>query len=158
MSISTIQGILDIQEKECQKPSNMITKSFLNDLSYKIIGCAIEVHKQLGPGLLESVYLECMKKKLFLRSMNFISQLLVPINYKGLLIDADYRLDLLIENSIVVELKAMEGLLPVHEAQLLTYMKLLQKPKGVLINFNCTNIVKEGSKQMVNEFFSALPD
>ena len=136
----------------------MITKSFLNDLSYKIIGCAIEVHKQLGPGLLESVYLECMKKELFLRSMNFICQLLVPINYKGLLIDADYRLDLLIENSIVVELKAIEGLLPVHEAQLLTYMKLLQKPKGVLINFNCTNIVKEGSKQMVNEFFSALPD
>ena len=158
MSILTIQGILGIQEKEYQKPSNMITKSFLNDLSYKIIGCAIEVHKQLGPGLLESVYLECMKKELFLRDMNFISQLLVPINYKGLLIDADYRLDLLIENSIVVELKAMEGLLPVHEAQLLTYMKLLQKPKGVLINFNCTNIVKEGSKQMVNEFFSALPD
>ncbi len=158
MIILTIQGILDIQEKEYQKPSNMITKSFLNDLSYKIIGCAIEVHKQLGPGLLESVYLECMKKELFLRDMNFINQLLVPINYKGLLIDADYRLDLLIENSIVVELKAMEGLLPVHEAQLLTYMKLMQKPKGVLINFNCTNIVKEGSKQMVNEFFSALPD
>jgi GxxExxY protein len=158
MSILTIQGILGIQEKEHQKPSNMITKSFLNDLSYKIIGCAIEVHKQLGPGLLESIYLGCMKKELFLRDMNFISQLVVPINYKGLLIDADYRLDLLIENSIVVELKAMEGLLPVHEAQLLTYMKLLQKPKGVLINFNCTNIVKEGSKQMVNEFFSALPD
>jgi GxxExxY protein len=158
MNTLTIQGILDIQEKEYQKPSKMITKFFLNDLSYKIIGCAIEVHKQLGPGLLESVYLECMKKELFLRGINFISQLLVPINYKGLLIDADYRLDLLIENSIAVELKAMEGLLPVHEAQLLTYMKLLQKPKGVLINFNCTNIVKEGSKQMVNEFFSALPD
>jgi GxxExxY protein len=158
MNTLTIQGILDIQEKEYQKTSKMITKSFLNDLSYKTIGCAIEVHKQLGPGLLESVYLECMKKELFLRGMNFISQLLVPINYKGLLIDADYRLDLLIENSIVVELKAMEGLLPVHEAQLLTYMKLLQKPKGVLINFNCTNIVKEGSKQMVNEFFSVLTD
>lgn len=120
----------------------MATKSILNDLSYKIVGCAIEVHKLLGPGLLESVYLECMKKELFLRGINFVSQLIVPINYKGLLIAADYRLDLLIEDFVVVELKAMEGILPVHEAQLLTYMKLLQKPKGVLINFNCTNIVK----------------
>ena len=136
----------------------MLTKSFLNDLSYKIVGCAIEVHKHLGPGLLESVYLECMKKELFLRGMNFISQLVVPINYKGLLIAADYRLDLLVEDSLVIELKAMDGLLPVHEAQLLTYMKLLQKPKGILINFNCTNIVKEGSKQMVNEYFSVLPE
>jgi len=135
-----------------------MTKSFLNDLSYKIVGCAIEVHKNLGPGLLESVYLECMKKELFLRKVNFVSQLLVPINYKGLLIAAEYRLDLLIEDSIVVELKAMDGLLPVHEAQLLTYMKLLQKPKGILINFNCSNIVKEGSKQMVNEYFSVLPE
>jgi GxxExxY protein len=136
----------------------MITKSFLNDLSYKIIGCAIEVHKYLGPGLLESVYLECMKKELLLRGFNFKSQLLVPVNYKGLLLDTDYRLDLLVEELIVVELKAMDGILPVHEAQLLTYMKLLQKPKGVLINFNCTNIVKEGSKQMVNELFSILSD
>ena len=136
----------------------MITKALLNDLSYKIIGCAIEVHKHLGPGLLESIYHECMKKELFLRGFNFQSQFLVPINYKGLLIDADYRLDFLIEDLIVVELKAMDGLLPVHEAQLLTYMKLLQKSKGILINFNCTNIVKEGSKQMVNEFFSSLPE
>lgn len=136
----------------------MNVKSYLNDLSYKIIGCVIEVHKHLGPGLLESVYLECMKKELLLREINFKSQLLVPVNYKGLLLDTDYRLDLLIEDSIVVELKAMDGILPVHEAQLLTYMKLLNRPKGVLINFNCTNIVKEGSKQMVNELFSSLPD
>lgn len=98
------------------------------------------------------------KKELSLRSFNFKSQLTVPINYKGLLIDADYRLDLLIEDLLVVELKAMEGILPVHEAQLLTYMKLMQKPKGILINFNCANIVKDGSKQMVNEYFSKLPD
>lgn len=136
----------------------MITKSLLNDLSYKIIGCAIEVHKYLGPGLLESVYHECMKKELSLRGFNYQSQLLVPINYKGLLMAADYRLDFLVDDILVVELKAMDGLLPFHEAQLLTYMKLLQKPKGVLINFNCTNIVKEGSKQMVNEHFSLLPE
>lgn len=136
----------------------MTTKSYLNDLSYKVIGCAIEVHKQLGPGLLESVYHECMKKELFLKSINYKSQLLVPINYKGLLIDADYRLDFLVEDEIVVELKAMDGILPVHEAQLLTYMKLLQKSKGILLNFNSTNIVREGSKQMVNEFFALLPE
>ena len=136
----------------------MITKSYLNDLSYKIVGCAIEVHKHLGPGLLESAYHACMKQEFFLKSINYISQLLVPINYKGLQIDADYRLDFLIEEEIVVEHKAMDGLLPVHQAQLLTYMKLLGKSKGILLNFNSINIVKEGSKQMVNELFALLPE
>lgn len=136
----------------------MTTKSYLNDLSYKIVGCAIEVHKHLGPGLLESAYHACMKQEFFLKSINYTSQLLVPINYKGLQIDADYRLDFLVEEEIVVELKAMDGLLPVHQAQLLTYMKLLGKPKGILFNFNSINIVKDGSKQMVNELFALLPD
>ncbi|SRR5258706_6538995 len=136
----------------------IITKSYLNDLSYKIVGCAIEVHKHLGPGLLESIYHECLRQEFLLRNINYKSQLFVPIEYKGLALDADYRLDFLIEDEIVVELKAMEGLLPVHEAQLLTYMKLLKKSKGIIINFNCTNIVKEGTKQMVNEYFSKLPE
>ncbi|MFN8291392.1 MAG: GxxExxY protein [Chitinophagaceae bacterium] len=130
----------------------------MNDLSYRVVGCAIEVHKHLGPGLLESVYQDCLKQELALRTIKFKSQLQVPVNYKGLSLSTDYRLDFLVENEMVVELKAMEGILPVHEAQLLTYMKLLQKPKGILINFNCTNIVKEGVKQMVNEFFSVLPE
>jgi len=138
--------------------NKIITKSFLNDLSYKIVVCAIEVHKHLGPGLLESIYHECMRQEFYLRSMFYQSQLFVPIEYKGIILDADYRLDFLVENEIVVELKAMEGVLPVHEAQLLTYMKLLQKSKGIIINFNCTNIVKEGTKQMVNEFFAKLPE
>jgi GxxExxY protein len=73
-------------------------------------------------------------------------------------LETEYRLDFLVEDEIVVELKAMNGLLPVHDAQLLTYMKLLQKPKGILINFNCANIVKDGTKQMVNEFFSILSE
>jgi GxxExxY protein len=136
----------------------MITKSILNDLSYKIVGCAIEVHKHLGPGLLESVYHDCLKQEFFVRSINFKSQLPVPVNYKGLKLNTDYRLDFLIEDEIVVELKAMDGILPVHEAQLLTYMKLLEKGKGILINFNCTNIVKEGTKQMVNEYFAQMPE
>jgi GxxExxY protein len=134
----------------------MITKSYLNDLSYKIIGCAVEVHKHLGPGLLESVYHDCLKNEFYLRNIHADSQLLVPVVYKGLVLDTDYRLDFLVEDEIVVELKAMDGILPVHEAQLLTYMKLLSKPKGILINFNCANIVKEGTKQMVNEVFYNL--
>ena len=139
-------------------PNKRITKSYLNDLSYKIVGCAIEVHKHLGPGLLESIYHECLRQEFFLRGINYKSQLFVPIDYKGIALNADYRLDFLVEDEIVVELKAMEGILPVHEAQLLTYMKLLQKGKGILINFNCANIVKEGTKQMVNEYFSKLPE
>jgi len=135
-----------------------ITKPYLNDLSYKIVGCAIEVHKHLGPGLLESIYHECLRQEFFLRGINYKSQLFVPIDYKGIALNADYRLDFLIEDEIVVELKAMEGILPVHEAQLLTYMKLLQKGKGILVNFNCANIVKEGTKQMVNEYFAQLPE
>jgi len=135
-----------------------ITKLYLNDLSYKIVGCAIEVHRHLGPGLLESVYHECLRQEFFLRRINYKDQLFVPISYKGVILDADYRLDFLVEDEIILELKAMDGILPVHEAQLLTYMKLLQKGKGILINFNCANVVKEGAKQMVNEYFSTLPD
>ena len=93
-----------------------ITKSYLNDLSYKIVGCAIEVHKHLGPGLLESIYHECLRQEFFLRGINYKSQLFVPIDYKGIALNADYRLDFLVEDEIVVELKAMEGILPVHEA------------------------------------------
>jgi len=82
---------------------------------------------------------------------------MTPIHYKGIILDADLRLDVLVEDLIIVELKSMDGILPVHEAQLLTYMKLLQKPKGVLINFNCSNIFKEGQKTMVNEYYAQLP-
>lgn len=135
----------------------MISKKYLDDLTYKIIGSAIEVHKQLGPGLLESVYQKCFSYELSVRCLNFISQLLIPVNYKGVVLEADLRLDVLVEDLIIVELKAMEGMLPVHEAQLLTYMKLLQKPKGILINFNCTNIFKQGQKTLVNEYYAALP-
>jgi GxxExxY protein len=136
----------------------MITKSYLNDLGYKIIGAAIEVHRHLGPGLLESVYHDCLKKEFHLRDMAVVSQLIVPVEYKGLLLDTDYRLDFLVEDEIVVELKAIEALLPIHDAQLLTYMKLLRKAKGILINFNSSNLVHNGTKQMVNEYFAALDE
>ena len=133
-----------------------ITQKYLDELTYQIIGCAIEVHKQLGPGLIESVYAKCYNRELSLKNINFQNQLWVPIEYKGMNLDADLRLDVLVEDLILVELKSVEGVLPVHEAQVLTYMKLLKKPKGVLINFNCTNIFKEGQKTFVNEYYAAL--
>lgn len=136
----------------------MITKKFLTDLTYTLVGASIEVHKDLGPGLLESVYEKCFRKELTLRGVNFQSQLYVPITYKGVELDAELRLDLLAEDAIVVELKAMDAIAPIHQAQLLTYMRLLQKPKGLLINFNCTNIFKEGQKTMVNDLYALLPE
>ena len=107
----------------------LITQEYLNKLTYKIIGSAIEVHRHLGPGLLESVYLKCFVKELFLQSVNYKTQIFTPVEYKGFFLDAELRLDVLVEDQIIVEVKAMDGLLPVHEAQLLTYMKLINKPE-----------------------------
>lgn len=135
-----------------------LTKKFVDELTYQIIGAAIEVHKALGPGLLESVYHKCMKQELSLRKLHFLSELMVPVSYKGIDLDAELRCDLLVEDAIVTELKAVDASAPIHEAQLLTYMKLLQKPKGILINFNCANLFKEGQRTYVNELFRGLPD
>ena len=110
-----------------------ITKSYLTDLTYQVNGAAIEVHKFLGPGLLESVYHKCLKKELNLRGISFKSELLVPIIFKDLEIETDLRCDLFIENCIVLELKAIETILPIYHAQLMTYIKLLEAPKGVFI-------------------------
>ena len=115
-----------------------VTQSYLDELTYKIIGCAIEVHKQLGPGLLESVYEKCFVRELQLKGLNYLSQQSVPLNYKGISLDADLRFDVLVENLIVTELKSIDGILPVHEAIVLTYMRMLEKPKGIIINFHCT--------------------
>jgi len=135
----------------------ILTQQHIDDLTYKIIGCAIEVHRELGPGLLESIYEKCFLKELSLSSMEFRRQILVPIIYKGIDLNAEIRADVLVDDLILVELKAIDGILPVHQAQLLSYMKLMQKPKGVLINFNCTNIFKEGQKTFVNDLYIALP-
>ncbi len=134
----------------------MITQRYLNELTYKIIGAAIEVHKELGPGLLESVYEKCIVYVLRQMGLNVEQQKKVPLFFKGILIDCDLRFDLLVEDLIVVELKAVNNLMPIFDTKLLTYMKLLKKPKGILINFNCTNIQKEGQKTLVNELYSQL--
>jgi GxxExxY protein len=136
----------------------VVTKRSIDDLTYTIIGCAIEVHKWLGPGLLESVYQKCLVRELRLRGLEVLSQLKVPINYKGLDIEADLRLDILVNDLIIVELKAIEIFNPLHEAQVMSYMKLLNKPKGILINFCCKNIYKAGQRTYVNEIYAALPN
>ena len=136
----------------------MLTKKYLDKLTYEVVGAAIEVHKAIGAGLLESVYHECLKHELKARNINFLTEAIVPISFKGLTLEADLRCDLLIENCLVAELKALAELAPIHEAQLLTYMKLLKVPKGILINFTCVNLFKEGQKTFVNEFFRNLPE
>ena len=135
-----------------------LTKKYLDDLTYKVIGAAIDVHKELGPGLLESVYHKCLMHELTLRGIKFRSELIIPINYKGLELDANLRLDLYIEDILPVELKSSEGIAPIYEAQILSYMKLTEAPKGLLINFNVTNIFNEGQRTFVNELYSGLDD
>ena len=135
-----------------------MTKKYLDKLTCDVVGAAIEVHKSLGAGLLESVYHECLKHELFLRKIEFTSENVVPVNFKGIMLETDLRCDLFVENCLVVELKAVAELLPIHEAQLLTYMKLLKAPKGILINFNCMNLFKYGQKTFVNELFRSLPE
>jgi GxxExxY protein len=135
-----------------------MTKKYLDELTYQIIGAGIEVHKNIGPGLLESVYHKCLKQEFFLRGLDYKSEFIVPVEYKGIEVEADLRCDFLIENAIVVELKEVDSILPIFEAQLLTYMKLLKIPKGILINFNCANLFKDGQQTFVNEYFRLLPD
>jgi GxxExxY protein len=136
----------------------IITKTILKELVYQVNGAAIEVHKALGPGLLESVYHKCMKKELEFSGISFQSELIVPVNYRGMDINTELRCDLFIENILAVELKAVEYVLPVHEAQLITYMKLLNVPKGLMINFNVNHIFKQGQKTFVNEMYRFLPE
>jgi GxxExxY protein len=133
----------------------MMTKKEVTQLSFEITGLAIKVHKELGPGLLESVYEKCLKYELESNGYEIKQQLLVKIDYFDLELVSDLRLDLLVNDCVIVELKKVESLLPIHEAQLMTYMKLLRKPQGLLINFNTTNITKS-LKPIVNEYFAKL--
>jgi GxxExxY protein len=134
----------------------MVTQKYINEVSYAIVGCAIEVHKHIGPGLLESVYHSCLIDELKTKNMQFQSQLKVPVNYKGRDLGGLLRLDLLVENLIIVELKAVEAMIPLYKAQLLSYLKLSGMPKGLLINFHCENIIQQ-LVPLVTEEFSKLP-
>jgi GxxExxY protein len=134
-----------------------ITQKYLDELTYKIIGAAIEVHKHLGPGLLESVYQKCMVHELFLRGMKCEVQRPVQLQYKGISVDHDLRFDLLVDDWIVTELKSTEGIARIHQYIALTYMRMLEKPKGVILNFNVCNIFKEGQMTLVNNLYAQLP-
>jgi GxxExxY protein len=120
-----------------------------NDLTEAIIGSAIEVHRALGPGLLESVYQKWMGKELALRGVSYSEQVPVAVEYKGERFEAAYRIDMLVYDKIVVELKAIETILPVHEAQLLSYLRLTGKKLGLLISFNVP-VLKSGIRRVVN--------
>ena len=121
----------------------------LNALSEKIIGCAIKVHRTLGPGLLESTYEVCLVHELKKAGLKVERQVSLPVIYDGIKLDAGYQLDVLVEDAVIVELKSVENLLPIHEAQLLTYLKLANKKLGLLINFNVT-LLKNGIKRKIN--------
>jgi GxxExxY protein len=122
-----------------------------NEITEAVIGAAIEVHRHLGPGLLESAHEECMCHELSLSGLRFERQVHLPIDYKGLRLDCAYRLDLLVEGGIVVEIKAIDALLPIHKAQLLTYLRASGKHVGLLINFNVA-VLKSGLKRIVNQY------
>ena len=134
----------------------MVTQKYISGISYNIIGCAIEVHKQLGPGLLESVYESCFIDELQSAGLSVKSQIYVPLIYKGKDLGGHLKLDLLVEDLIIVENKAVEIMIPLYQAQLLSYLKLAGKPKGLLINFNAVNI-NEQLVSLVTEEFARLP-
>lgn len=128
-----------------------MTKDQYNKLSGQILDAALTVHKEMGPGLLESVYESCLNQELQLRNIKVKSQVHIPLFYKGVELNKDYRIDILAENEIIIEIKAVEVILPVHEAQVISYLKLADKKLGFLINFNVP-LVKNGFKRYINGY------
>jgi GxxExxY protein len=121
----------------------------LNEISGGIIACALKVHTAIGPGVLESVYQTCLLHELRKAGVTVHAQVALPVEYDGLHLDSGYRLDLLVENTVIIELKCVEALLPIHTAQLLTYLRLANKPLGLLLNFNVVHL-REGIKRVLN--------
>jgi GxxExxY protein len=128
-----------------------MNKEDLDKLSAEVVDSCITVHKHMGPGLLESVYELCLFKEFELRGINAISQKSIPLVYKNFELTKDYRIDILVDNEIIIEIKAVDGILPVHEAQLISYLKLANKKLGFLINFNVP-LMKNGIRRFVNNF------
>lgn len=135
-----------------------LSKSKIDQISYDVMGACIEVHKALGSGLLESVYHICLKEELASRNIQFESEIKIPIHYKEKILEADLRCDFFIENCIVLEIKSVQEWNKIFEAQVLTYMRLLDAPKGLLVNFFCSNIFHNGQKSFVNNLYHLLPD
>lgn len=133
-----------------------ITRKELDDLTYNVVGAAIEVHKHIGPGLLESAYQKCLAIELNDRNINFSEEFQIPLYYKGHKVETLFRCDFLIENIMVLELKSVSEIIPIHQAQVINYMNLLKVPKGILINFNVVNLFHQGQKTFVNKYFDLL--
>ena len=129
-----------------------VTQKLISEISSKIIGCAIEVHKHLGPGLIESVYQTCLIEELKMCGLKVESEVYFPIIYKGKNLGSKLRFDLVVEDMIVIELKAVEKMIPLYNAQLLSYLKLTGKPKGLLFNFHCDTIRSEMNSFVTNEY------
>ena len=123
----------------------------LNDLSYRIIGAGVEIHRALGPGLLERTYRTCMVYELRERRMNVVTEQLIPIRYKGLTLDGGYRIDLIVEDTVIVELKSVDTILPVHHAQVLSYLRHTKRPLGLLMNFNVA-VLTSGVERIINGY------
>lgn len=130
-------------------PASQQDRSRSNKVSEQIIAAAITVHRHLGPGLLESSYKRCLAKELSLRGVSFETEIAIPINYKGTCLEDGYRIDMVVEGLVVVEIKSLAKILPVHEAQLLTYLRISQLWLGLLLNFE-TALLKDGIKRLVN--------
>lgn len=119
-----------------------------SDVTGSIIGAAIEVHRHLGPGLLEATYAACLRRELTIQGVPYVAEVRLPLDYKGVDLEGGYRIDLVVKNSVLVEVKAVETLLPIHRAQLLTYMRLTSISLGLLINFNVP-VLRQGIKRML---------
>lgn len=128
-----------------------MTKEELNRLSKIILDSCISVHKEMGPGLLESIYVLCLTSELIYRGIEAINEVSIPLAYKGIELSKDFRIDILVEDEIMIEVKSVEVLLPVHEAQIISYLKLANKKLGFLINFNVP-VLKDGFKRFMNNF------
>lgn len=134
-----------------------ITQKYVNDIAYEIVGCAIEVQRNLGPGLLESIYEICLLEEMLAVGLKAKSQVNIPLHYKGKALATPLRLDILVNDLVIVEVKAVEVMMPIYTAQLLTYLKLANRPKGLLLNFNCVHLSRNGLVPLVTDAFAALP-
>lgn len=135
----------------------MITQKLINNLSYKIVGACIEVHKLAGPGLYEEVYHQCLEKEFDLLGLKYRSELEIPFIYKGNHIDCKVKCDFLVEELIVLELKSVAELHQIHKAQTMNYMNLLKVPRSILVNFNVTNLYHEGYESFASKIYKELP-
>ncbi|BEV06212.1 MULTISPECIES: GxxExxY protein [Chryseobacterium] len=135
----------------------MVTQKFINDLSYKIVGACIEVHKQAGPGLYEDVYHQCLEREFEILGLKYKSELEIPFSYKGKLIDCKLKCDFLIENLVVLEIKSVSEIHQIHKAQTMNYMNLLKVPRSILVNFNVINLYYEGYESFASKIFKTLP-